>query len=143
MDEARSKIIAVAREWIKTPFHDGARLKGIGVDCAQFVAAVYEESGIIPQVETPHYSPQFFLHEKQERLIAHVVRYGGHEIEESAVGPGDLALYKYGHCYAHAAIIVEWPKQIIHAHKMSRAVLPSRPFDGDLNGRPIKFFSLW
>lgn len=140
--EDRKRIIECARTWVRTPFHDNARLKGIGVDCAQFVAAVYEEAGLIPHIVTPSYSSQFFMHKAEERLIAHVSQYAL-EIEERQAAMGDLVLYKWGHAFAHAAIIVEWPKEIIHAHKRSGLVLPARGFDSDLKGRATRFFSLW
>jgi NlpC/P60 family putative phage cell wall peptidase len=35
-----SALIAEARGWIGTPFHDGAGLKGVGADCVGFLAAI-------------------------------------------------------------------------------------------------------
>jgi cell wall-associated NlpC family hydrolase len=143
-ESLRIEIVRIARTWVGTKFHDRARIKGVGVDCVQLVAAVYEESGALAHVETPDYSPQFFLHKKgDERLIAEVMRYDAHEIEEINVGPGDLVLYKMGHSFAHAAIVADWPNEIIHAHGLSRGVIAGRPFEHDLAGRSVKFFSLW
>ncbi len=76
------------------------------MDCAQFVAAVYSESGVTPEIPTPDYSPQYFLHTDEERLAEFVKRYG-QQIDEAKADAGDLALYHVGPLsYAHAAIIV-------------------------------------
>jgi cell wall-associated NlpC family hydrolase len=140
--ETRAAIIAEALSWIGTEFHDGACIKGQGVDCAQFVAAVYIATGATPPFETPEYVSQWFLHHAQERLMDFVLKLGK-EIDEKAAKPGDLVLYKIGRAYAHAAIIVVWPNEIIHAHLLSRMVVRAKPFELDLRGKPVKFFSLF
>lgn len=141
--DMRSAIIAEALTWERTPFHDDARIKGVGVDCAQFVAGVYLAVGAVPAFVTPRYSAQWFLHQKGERLIDFVEAVGGREIEESQAGPGDLVLYKLARAYAHAAIIIDWPRRVIHAHKLAGMVVRASPFDSDLRGRDVKFFSIW
>lgn len=148
--EQRLAIIAAARSWINTPFHDHSRIKGVGCDCAQLLCAVYHEAGLIPHVETGHYSPQHFLHHPEERLAESVSRYAS-EIDEARVGPGDVVLYKIYKCYAHAAIIVDWPREVIHAHKQSGKVIAMPAFsadmqvyrDGRMRGRETRFFSIW
>ena len=137
----RARILELALAWERTPFHDDANLKGIGVDCAQFVASVYMEAGIVPAFEVPRYQAQWFLHRSEERLMDFVRSYA-REIDEHEVLPGDLVLYRLGRAYAHAAIIIDWPNEIIHAHKLSGMVIRARPFDSDLNRTPVKFFSL-
>ncbi|MDP8997126.1 MAG: NlpC/P60 family protein [Pseudomonadota bacterium] len=144
MDEAatRAAIVAEAISWIGTPFHDDSRIKGVGVDCAQFVAAVYLATGATPQFETPRYVAQWFLHRDEERLMDFVKQFGK-EIQEADAKAGDLVLYKIGRAYAHAAIIIDWPNEIIHAHFQSRMVVRAMPFELDLRGLPVKFFSLF
>lgn len=43
----RADVVAQAREWIGTPFHHQARLKGVGVDCIGLVIGVARELGIV------------------------------------------------------------------------------------------------
>ncbi len=140
-NDQRARILDVATGWERTPFHDDANLKGIGVDCAQFVASVYMEAGIVPAFEVPRYQAQWLLHRSEERLMDFVRSYA-REIDEHEVLPGDLVLYRLGRAYAHAAIIIDWPNEIIHAHKLSGMVIRARPFDSDINRTPVKFFSL-
>jgi len=140
----RTRIVAVAREWCGTPYHHWAAVKHVGADCVGFVAAVYRESGALPDVTLPAYSPQWFLHQRRELLIEHVVANGGREIAgPAAPGPGDLVLYRLGFCFAHAAIVVDWPRQIIHAHMASGRVLATPAGEGDMAGRATKFFTLF
>jgi cell wall-associated NlpC family hydrolase len=140
---ARARVIAAAREWLGTKFHDRARIKGVGVDCAQLCAAVYFEAGVIPHIETGHYAIQHFMHSDREELAEFVGRYS-HEVDEAHAGPGDVVLFKIHRAHAHAAIIVDWPKSIIHAHKLSGRVVETPAFYADLERwKKTRFFSVW
>lgn len=51
-------IVTEARTWLNTPFRHQGRLKGLGVDCAGFVALVAQNAGLT-YVEIPSdYKPQ-------------------------------------------------------------------------------------
>ena len=138
----RDKVVEVARSWIGTPFHDNCGVKGIGSDCAHFLSKVFEESGLSEELQIEYYSPQFFLHTKEEKFASYVLQYAK-EIDEAAVGVGDIVLYRFGHSFAHGAIIVDWPRSIIHAHKLTGCVIETGGFDADLQGRKTRFFSIW
>jgi cell wall-associated NlpC family hydrolase len=141
-DALRQKIVKTAQSWLGTPFHDVAGVKGVGVDCAHLLARVYVEAGIIDAFTVETYPPQWFLHHDEERFLGTVLRFA-HEIEESAVRPGDCVLYKFGRCFSHGVIVVDWPRHIIHAHKASRAVVASCSDNAELKDRPRRFFSLF
>ena len=64
------------------------------------------------------------------------------EITEAEVGAGDIVLYRVGRAYAHAAIVVDWPRAVIHAHKLSGKVVEMPAFDADMQGRKVRFFSI-
>lgn len=52
------RVVAEARSWKNTPFLHQGRLKGLGVDCAGFIALVAQNVGLT-QVNIPHdYKPQ-------------------------------------------------------------------------------------
>lgn len=141
--EIREAILEEAKSWLGTPFHDDARIKGVGVDCAQFVAACYLASGAVDHFEIPHYTSQWFLHNDEEKLRDFVLRFGK-QIDEEAVKPGDLVLFKIGRAFGHAAIIVDWPNMIIHAHMLSRMVTFAKPMELDLRiVKEKQFFSVW
>lgn len=145
MSEAddRDRVVAVARTWIGTPFHHVAGIKHVGVDCAHFLARVFEEAGLIEPIEIENYSPQWFLNRYEEKFISYVLKCGGVEISEQEAQRGDVVLYRLGHCFAHGGIIVDWPREIIHAHMLSRGVLTAGGHEGGLLGRETRFFTLF
>lgn len=138
----RAAVIAEAATWLGTPFANNQSVKGAGVDCAHFLAAVYVAAGVAAPMEIENYSPQWFLHRDEERFLSYVVKVTK-EIDEGQAGQGDIVMYKIGRCFAHGALIVDWPNKIVHAHMQSGRVLASRPFDGDLRNCKTRFFSPW
>jgi cell wall-associated NlpC family hydrolase len=116
-DAQRENIVRVAKEWYGTPYRPHTCLKGVGCDCGTLLKGVYTEAGHQPEdgIPTPeHYSVQTYLHRKSTEYIDIIAKYM-REIPESEVKPGDVVVYKLGHAFAHAAIIVEWPKHVIHS----------------------------
>jgi len=142
IEAQRARVVEAALGWMRTPFHDNACLKGVGVDCAMLVKAVYEEAGLVDQFEVSAYSAQWFLHRSEELFLGYVSKYA-RPIEESEAGPGDIVVFKIGRCFAHGAIVADWPQRIIHAHKLSRMVIESRVGDADLRGLDYRIFSPW
>jgi cell wall-associated NlpC family hydrolase len=145
--EQRAAVVAEALTWRGTPFHNppfhgGAAIKGVGTDCAYFVAAVYHLAGVLPVMQIAPYSPQHMLHRDQELFLGYVERVA-HEIAADRLQPADLVLYRVGRVFAHAAIVVDWPKSIIHAFKPSGCVRISGPSDGLLRGKAMRAFSFW
>jgi len=109
------KRVAVTRKaetWLGTPYHHMGRVKGAGTDCLMMLAEVYEEAGVVPHIEVPFYSPDWHLHRDAERYLEGIMGYA-REIP-GPPQPGDVAVFRVGCCYAHGAIVVEWPR-IIHA----------------------------
>lgn len=137
----RAAVVAEARTWLSTPYHHNARVKGVGVDCGQLPIAVYSALGLIPAVD-PDYSPQWMLH-RDEEVYLDLVRGFGVEIPVERVGPGDFAIWRFGRTFSHGAIVVDMP-MIIHACSGDGMVLlADTRSEGDLAGRPVKFFTLW
>lgn len=146
--EARGRVVAIAKTWLSTPYHHQARLKGVGVDCAQIIAAVYHEAGLIPAPVLPDYSSQFHLNNNVQEYLAVILRHA-HEIEGPPL-PGDVVLWQFGRVLSHGAIVIAWP-QVIHAY-VGRAVTFEDAEaaqwlkfvgEGDGRARPRKFFSYW
>lgn len=139
----RARVCAIAATWIGTPFHDHARVKGAGCDCATFLLCVFEEAGLIPPTDVGHYSPQLFMHRSEERYLAWVLKFA-REIALEDAKPADIVLYKHGKCFSHGALIDAsgWPS-IIHAHaghKCVRRANGRHPLIGKVTDR--KFFTL-
>lgn len=137
----RAAVVREALEWEGTAYHHKARVKGVGVDCAQLPAAVYEAVGLIPHL-APEYSPQWMLHRDEEQFLGWVTRFA-HEIDRDAAGPGDFAIWKFGRCFAHGAIIIDLP-EVLHAVIQGGGVIRGNiDRDEELRSRPVRFFSLF
>lgn len=151
--EQRARVVGVAVSYIGTPYHTGGRVKGKqgGVDCLTFIGAVFEEAGLVGRIDIPYYPADWHLHRSGERYLEGLLKYTK-EIE-GPPGPGDIALWKFGRCFSHGAIVVNWP-HIIHAYIGSRCrhenadtaqwlqfVGENGPDKGKL--RPVRFFSIW
>lgn len=146
-DEDRAKIVAEALSWVKTPYVSGQMVKGPrgGTDCAMLLYGVYTVTEMISTIDPPEkYSPQWHLHQSDEKYMKYVLRHA-HEIP-GPPEPGDIVMFKIGHVFAHGAIVVEWPK-VIHAVG-KESVLPCDISKNTTGRRALarveqKFFSLW
>ena len=133
---ARDAVIAEAMTWLRTPYHNNARIKGAGVDCLQLLAAVYEAVGLIEHVD-PQYSPDWHLHHTAELYVDGVLQFAD-EFEGEDPLPGDVVIWRFGRTFSHGAIVVQWPL-IIHAYR-GLAVELAEASDGRLRGRPMRSF---
>jgi cell wall-associated NlpC family hydrolase len=132
----RQAVVDAAMGWLKTPWHHHARVKGAGVDCAQYPIAVYAEAGHIEEFDTGDYPPDWMLHRSEERFLEFVQRYAE---QVDAPLPGDLVVYLVGRCFSHGAIVLDWP-HIIHASNRDRMVCLADGTQGWLAGRAVQFW---
>lgn len=137
--QQREAVIAAAREWLGTPYHHRAAVKGAGVDCLYLLAEVYSAAGLIEYPEIPHYAPDIGMHRHEETYIEGILRYA-HEVDEPK--PGDVAVWRFGRIFWHGAVVVAWPT-IIHAYRREGGVVIGDGTVGEFISRPVKFFSLW
>jgi len=138
---SREAVVAEAMTWEGTPYHSGASIKGVGVDCAMFPAAVYHAVGLTPKIE-PKYSPDWMMHRDEETFLAWVTPYA-REITRDALGPGDFVIWKFGRTYSHGAIVIA-PPIVLHAVQEGRAVIRGNmDRDEDLRSRSARYFTLW
>jgi NlpC/P60 family putative phage cell wall peptidase len=148
----RAAVVAEARTWLGTPYHHEARVKGPrgGVDCAQLLAGVYTGAGLIEPPVIPHYPPDWHLHRSAERYLEIVLAHAS-EIAGAPL-PGDIALWRFGRCFSHGAIVADWP-MVIHAYLGRPCVLEDAEAAAWLatmgesahehRKRPRRFFSFW
>lgn len=110
----RLQAAKVARSWVGTPFHHGARLKGIGVDCAQLVVGVHVEVGAYAEPGLEEYPAQWMLHTDDKRMEAWLERL---YVRSERPRVGDLAAFHAGRAVSHAAIVVKTGEvpEVVHA----------------------------
>lgn len=137
----RNKIVTEAKTWLGTPYHHRARIKGAGagVDCAQLLAAVYGDCGLVLDTIDEEYPMDWHLHRDEERYLGRVLQ---HAYRVKKPLPGDVALFKFGRAISHGAIVVDWP-MIIHAYRPERAcVLSDVSKSAELTERLVGFYRL-
>ena len=138
----RHTVCRIARSWLGTPYHHMGRVKGAGVDCAMFPLEVYREAGVIGDVEVAYYPQDWMLHRSEEIYLGIVKRQAAELRSFEAAKAGDFVMYHFGRCWAHGAIVLEWPL-IIHALTNKGVVLADGEREGCLVGRSKRFFSPW
>lgn len=141
--EQREAVAREARTWLLTKYHHHARIKGVGVDCAQLPIAVYSAVGLIPEM-TPAYSEQWHLHRSEELYVQHVLQHG-REIARDEVRTGDLVLWRWGRTYSHGGIVLDFP-MVIHAYVGVGVQIDDMTTHHDLADsarHPARFFTLW
>lgn len=134
----RAAILAEARSWLNTPYHHRQRVKGAGVDCALLLLAIFAGAGLVEEFAVEDYPRDWMLHRDEDRFRAVVRRYAD-QIEQHDVQPGDVALYLVGRCFAHGAVIVDWPV-VLHADSRYGKVTLTEGDQGWLSGRPVEFY---
>jgi cell wall-associated NlpC family hydrolase len=134
----RGRLVAEALSWIGTPYRPAQRVKGRdgGVDCLTFVVEVFERAGIIGGYQVPYYPQDWHLHRDDERYLAGVLEYA-REIE-GPPEPGDIALFRFGRCFAHGGIVTQWP-MVVHAWN-GAGVVPVDATQALLARRAQRFF---
>lgn len=135
-DDLRAQIVQAACGWLRTPYHHRARVKGVGVDCAMLVLAVMAEAGAVPDFDPGDYPRDWMLHRSEERFLAHI---RAHAVEVADPLPGDVVMYRFGRCFAHAGIVTDWPA-IIHADSRSGCVTEASGDAGRLRNRERSYW---
>ena len=109
-------VIAAARSWLGTPYHDQASLRGVGCDCLGLARGVWRDVvGAEPQA-IPPYSRDW-----GETGVREVLAIGARammiEIPLSEIGTGALVLFRMApRAIAKHVGILTAPDRFIHAY---------------------------
>lgn len=139
----RTAIASEAKTWPPTPYHPNGNLKGVGVNCAQFLFGVAMNAGVLPPGAQPprKFTAQLAAKTKEERLVAYIEAYGGKEIAESAVKTGDIVFYRVAGEHGHTAIVLDWPN-VVHAMPINGCQM-GLVNEGQLGAKARRYFTLW
>ena len=139
--EARTAVVQEGLSWLKTPYHHRAREKGAGVDCGMILLAIYEAAGVLPHIAPEAYPQDWHLYRSEERYLGYAQEHL-HQIEGPPL-PGDIALFRFGRCVSHGALVIQWP-MILHAYRPAgEVVLDDAEANQDLCERLVGFWSPW
>ncbi len=140
----RAAIVAAARSWIGTPYHNCADIKGVGVDCGMLLVRVFVDAGLCPPFDPRPYQIDWHLHRGDERYLGFIFDHGSEVAEPQA---GDVMVLRYGRAYSHGGIVTAArPAAIVHAFHPARMVLEEEiGHNAVLSNatRAPRFFSYW
>jgi cell wall-associated NlpC family hydrolase len=145
--QQRSKVVEVARSWSGTPFLWSACVKGVGVDCGRFLGAVMNEAGVKSIDLAAHKNPpaQWFLHNSSGSYLDLIRSYAvEYELQPGQTPqPGDVVVARYGRDWAHAAIVIAWPRVIAAVFGSVVSEWPSIYRSPQFQNRELKYFNPW
>ena len=137
--ELREAICKAALDWMHTPYHHHARVKGVGVDCANLLVAAYAEAGLTEQIDLGFYPHDWHMHKSEEMFLGWVKKIGLMQI--SAPRMGDVAVFQFGRTFSHGAIMTG-EETAIHSY-INMGVIISRLDEAPLQGRAVQYWSLF
>lgn len=140
----RALVVAEARKWTGTPYHPAADVLGAGVDCGMLIVRAFVDCGLASPFDPRPYPQDWHLHRSEERYLGFV---GDRCSLVTDPQPGDVAVFLYGRCYSHGAIITAAsPLTMIHAFQPAHRVVEeelSRNSALDNPKRKMLFYSFW
>ncbi|MFD1511011.1 peptidase [Lacimonas salitolerans] len=112
-----SEVIATARSWLHTPYHDQASLKGVGCDCLGLARGVWREVVGHEPFPIPPYSRDWGESGPRE-VLADGARRMMIELEPAMAPPGALILFRMmPRAIAKHVGILTAPDRFIHAYE--------------------------
>lgn len=140
----RAAIVAAARSWIGTPYHNCADIKGVGVDCGMLLVRVFVDAGLCEPFDPRPYPADWHLHRGEERYLGFLF---DRSREVATPLPGDIMVLRYGRCYSHGGIVSKAkPFTVVHAFHPARRVLEEEIERNSVlrdAARAPRFFSFW
>jgi len=137
--QQRANVVLEAAQWLGTPYHHQAKIKGAGVDCALLLCEVYHAAGVVPPIDPRPYPQNWHLHRDSERYLGWVDQYATPTTLPAQ--PGDLMLFKFGRAYSHAGIYAG-NGEVIHSLR-DVGVVMSPLSQQPLLGRESKVYTFW
>ncbi len=112
MSEHGERVVAIARQYIDTPYHHQARVPGRGMDCVGLLVCVARELGVIAQnADYTGYARNAKDDELLRILDAHLERLPA----PGLAGIGDVLVFQIGK-WPHHVAIKTGPDTLIHSY---------------------------
>lgn len=134
----REAVIEEAKTWLGTPYHHMGTVKGVGVDCGQILIKVYSEVGLVPEFDPGYYPSDWHFHRSDEVYLEWLEKF---TTSTDKPKPGDIALFKFGRCASHGAIVVD-NETLIHSYNRL-GVVYAKYTDAELAGRLVGHYTFW
>ena len=137
----RELVVREAYEWLGTPYHHHARIKGAGVDCVNLLCGVFHNIGVVHRIDTGFYAHDWHLHRSEDLFSQSLMNHATEITDGSPAEPGDVFLFRYGRTFSHGAIYVG-DGLLIHSY-IDRGVILSGFHEEPLLGRKFQHWSVF
>ncbi len=109
-----------ARRWIEVKYrHRGTTMNG--ADCTGLLIGIAQRLGYLRNYELRMYPKDWNLHAGAGNYICEELEKVGDQIPNNECGNGDIPIFRFGKCLAHAGIIVDMSKRLmVHSFLTSR-----------------------
>lgn len=133
-------VVIEALSWLRTPWRHNMSIRGVGIDCGQLLRVSFVGAGAVPPFDTGDYPADWMMNRSAERFLEFVERF---MVRTYAVAPApaDVVVWRIGRCFAHGAIVADWP-MVVHASRRDRIVLREDATRCYLAGRPMRCYRL-
>lgn len=123
----REMLINEAKEWLRTPYHTGGRVKGAGCDCGTFLLGVIENVGFLPHIEVPFYPEDIACHCATPYYLMEIEKHCKLLDESEPKKAGDILVFWFdGAKVPHHAAFVYDDTYMIHSYTRQGVILSNR-----------------
>ena len=133
-----NRVVAVARGWLGTPYHDQASLKGVGCDCLGLIRGVWRETVGPEPFAMPPYSRDWGEVAQREPILD-LARAVLLKVQMDRLTSGAVLVFRMrrGAVAKHLGILTE-PGRFIHAYE--RIGVLEEPFNATWRRRLVAAF---
>ncbi|WP_176083411.1 NlpC/P60 family protein [Martelella sp. HB161492] len=123
MSTAGERAVALAQDWIGTPYRHQAGKKGIGCDCLGLVRGVWCSLYGIDPFDGEPYSVDWAEHGGEERILAAARSYCGAPVALPMMEAGDLLVFRWQARFPakHLGILAD-QQSFIHAYEQAGVI---------------------
>lgn len=122
MSVSAQAVVDEALSWVGTPFAHQQMLKGVAVDCANYLAGVAGNTGAVPDVD---FERRYRRHEDGRVMLAELMKYMVHVDEGEPLKPADVVAFHDGRKRdepRHLAFVTRLEPYVKVAHASERGV---------------------
>lgn len=114
-DKQKEKFIKECRSWLGTRWQHAVSLKGVGVDCVQFMLSVSKKMGWLNKnFKVKPYPRDWALHQSHS-ILMDWLNENCNKVNVHFVEAGDILVYKFNRCNSHVAYYIG-DRKAIHSH---------------------------
>jgi NlpC/P60 family putative phage cell wall peptidase len=121
--EMGMRAVALAEDWIGTPYRHQGATRGVGCDCIGLIRGIWRTLYGHEPEPVPPYGPDWAERSGEERLLQAAIRLCGAPLPLVMAEPGDLLLFRWRPgCAAKHVGILAGEQHFIHAYEQAGVI---------------------